>query len=63
VNLGSLLTHTKAAALGVRSPIVAGLAGSGKDISGGMIDVDRRQYTFRFAGKYLVNNLDSLILE
>lgn len=57
------MTHTKAAALGVRSPIVAGLAGSGKDISGGMIDVDRRQYTFRFAGKYLVNNLDSLILE
>ena len=33
------------------------------DISGGFVDIGRRQYTLRFAGRYAPENLDGLVLE
>ncbi|MGH8028466.1 MAG: efflux RND transporter permease subunit, partial [Arenimonas sp.] len=52
----------KAAELGVAIPQVAALAGRATDVSGGFVDVGRRQYTLRFAGRYAPEELSELIL-
>jgi multidrug efflux pump subunit AcrB len=52
----------KAASLGVELPAVTGLAGTSKDISAGFADVGKREYSVRFAGKYKLQDLNSLIL-
>ena len=53
----------KAAELGVDVPAVAAQAGQANDVSAGFVDVGRRQYTLRFAGRYAPAELDRLILE
>lgn len=53
----------RAAELGVQIPAVAALAGSANDTSGGFVEVGRRQYTLRFAGRYTPEQLSELILD
>ncbi len=53
----------RAAELGIQIPRMAALAGTGQDVSGGFIDVGRRQYTLRFAGRYHPDQLADLILD
>ncbi len=53
----------RAAELGVQIPQVAALAGRANDVSGGFVDVGRRQYTMRVAGRYSPEDLSELILE
>ena len=53
----------KVASLGIQLPVVSTLAGGGEDVSGGGIDVGKREYSLRYAGKYDVKELGSLIIE
>ncbi len=53
----------RAAELGINLTSVASLAGRANDVSGGFVDVGRRQYTLRFAGRYNPEQLQNLILE
>ena len=53
----------RAAELGIDIPSVASIAGSANDVSGGFVEVGRRQYTVRFAGRYTPEQLSSLILD
>jgi multidrug efflux pump subunit AcrB len=53
----------RAAELGVDIPTVASVVGQSNDVSGGFVDVGRRQYTLRFAGRYDPARLGDLILE
>ncbi|MEM1092799.1 MAG: efflux RND transporter permease subunit, partial [Pseudomonadota bacterium] len=53
----------RAAELGVELPRVAALAGSANDVSGGFVDIGRRQYTLRFEGRYDPSRLGELILD
>ncbi|WNC69581.1 efflux RND transporter permease subunit [Thalassotalea nanhaiensis] len=53
----------KAAEFGIEIPELIALVSGTNDISGGFIDVGRRQYTLRFNGKYEVEELSQLILE
>ena len=54
---------TRAAELGVQIPRIAALAGNADDVSGGFVDIGRRQYTVRFAGRYTPEELSQLVLE
>ena len=53
----------RAAELGIQIPQVAAIAGRADDVSGGFVDVGRRQYTLRFAGRYRPQDLTDLVLE
>lgn len=53
----------RAAELGVEIPRIAALAGNADDVSGGFVDIGRRQYTVRFAGRYAPAELSELVLE
>jgi len=53
----------KAAALGIQIPKIASVIGSSDDVSGGTVDVGRRQYSLAFRGRYSVEDMKSLILE
>jgi len=53
----------RAAELGIDITSIARLAGTANDVSGGFVDVGRRQYTLRFAGRYSPEELADLILE
>jgi len=53
----------KAAALGVQLSTVASRTRNTDDISGGFVDVGRRQYTLRFEGRYNPEQLSNLVLE
>lgn len=53
----------KAAEYGIQIPQLISLVSSTNDVSGGFVDVGRRQYTLRFNGKYKVDELENLILE
>lgn len=52
----------KVASLGIQLPVISGLSGSGKDVSGGATDVGKREYSIRFAGKYNAGELGGLII-
>ncbi len=52
----------KAANYGIAIPDIARLTGRSSDVSGGFVDVGRRQYTLRFAGRYRPEDLGELIL-
>jgi len=52
----------KAAELGVSLPHVFDMAGTPRDVSGGFIELGRRQYVLRFAGKYKPEELEQLVL-
>ncbi len=53
----------KVAQYGIQIPQLISLVSASNDISGGFIDVGRRQYTLRFNGKYKIDELSDLILE
>jgi multidrug efflux pump subunit AcrB len=53
----------KAAEYGIQIPALIALVSATNDVSGGFVDVGRRQYTLRFNGKYRVDELSDLILE
>lgn len=53
----------RAAELGILIPRVAAIAGRSDDASGGFVDVGRRQYTLRFAGRYDPDQLTDLVVE
>ena len=48
----------KAAEYGIQIPELISLVSANNDISGGYVDVGRRQYTLRFNGKYKVDELE-----
>ncbi|HXV73372.1 MAG TPA: efflux RND transporter permease subunit, partial [Sphingomonadales bacterium] len=52
-----------AANLGIDIGSVPGRVGRIADVSGGVVDVGKRQYTLRFEGKYEPEDLENLILE
>ncbi|CAN0602333.1 unnamed protein product, partial [Ectocarpus sp. 12 AP-2014] len=52
-----------AAQLGVDITAIAGQLGRANDISGGFVEVGRRQYTLRFAGRYSPRELEDFVLE
>ena len=53
----------KAAEFGITVPRLVNLVAGSTDVSGGFVDVGRRQYTLRFSGKYQASELSELILE
>ena len=53
----------KAANLGLSLPVVAAKVGGNEDISGGFNEVGRRKYTLRYAGRYQVDDIESMILD
>ena len=53
----------KVASLGIQLDKVMKLAGTSKDVSAGFVDVGKREYSIRFAGKYAATDLGEMILE
>ena len=53
----------RAAELGIQIPRMAQVAGSAADVSGGFVDIGRRQYPMRFAGRYSVDQFADLVIE
>lgn len=53
----------KAASLGINIPETATIVNAGANISGGFVDIGKRQYSFRYAGKYRADELQELILD
>ena len=58
-----LFDPQRAADLGVPLPTVATRLGRANDVSGGFVDVGRRQYTLRFTGRYEPRELTEMIFE
>jgi multidrug efflux pump subunit AcrB len=58
-----LFDPQRAAELGVSLTETANRLGRSDDVSGGFIDVGRRQYTLRFVGRYAPTELSELVLE
>jgi multidrug efflux pump subunit AcrB len=58
-----LFDPQRAADLGVPLPQIAARLGRANDISGGFVDVGRRQYTLRFTGRYAPEELSEMIFE
>lgn len=52
----------KAAEYGIQIPQLIALVNGSDDVSGGFVDVGRRQYTLRYNGKYGVDELSQLML-
>ena len=52
----------KAAALGVGIPDIAARATDPIDVSGGQVEIGRRQYALRFTGRYKPEDLGELVL-
>lgn len=53
----------RAAELGISLPTIAQRASASTDVSGGLVDIGRRQFTLRFEGRYAPEQLSELILE
>ena len=53
----------RAAELGIDLPTVVQTIGRAENISGGQVDVGRRQYTLRFSGRYDPSSLHEQLLE
>lgn len=53
----------KAAELGIPFNTISSKIGRANDISGGFVDVGRRQYTLRFTGRYEPEELSELVLD
>ncbi|HUL67219.1 MAG TPA: efflux RND transporter permease subunit [Burkholderiaceae bacterium] len=61
-NVRITVDPVRAAALGITVPDVANRAASANNVSGGQIDVGRRQYALRFTGRFDPAQLGSLVL-
>jgi len=53
----------KAASLGVQLPLATTRITGGTDVSGGYVDIGKREYSIRYAGKYRLEDLQGLIIE
>jgi len=53
----------RAAQLGISLPATAARLGRANDVSGGFVEVGRRQYTLRFTGRYEPAELKEFVLE
>ena len=53
----------KTASLGIQIPVASTILGGGTDISGGFVDVGKREYSLRYAGKYRVEDLNGLVVD
>ena len=53
----------KAAEYGIEIPTLIRLVTASNDVSGGFVDVGKRQYTLRYNGKFKVEELSQLLLE
>jgi multidrug efflux pump subunit AcrB len=69
INFGSaeelqiVFDPARAADLGIQIPRIAQIAGAADDVSGGFVDIGRRQYTVRFAGRYSMEQFADLVIE
>lgn len=61
-NVRITLDLPRAASLGITVPDVASRAASATNVSGGQLDVGRRQYTLRFTGRFSPEQLGALVL-
>jgi multidrug efflux pump subunit AcrB len=61
-NVHITVNASRAAAVGVSVPDVANRAASANNVSGGQIDVGRRQYALRFTGRFDPAQLGELVL-
>jgi multidrug efflux pump subunit AcrB len=61
-NVRITLDLARAAALGITVPDIANRAASASNVSGGLLDVGRRQYTLRFTGRFSPEQLGALVL-
>jgi multidrug efflux pump subunit AcrB len=61
-NVRITLDLARAAALGISVPDIANRAASANNISGGLLDIGRRQYTLRFTGRFSPEQLGALVL-
>jgi multidrug efflux pump subunit AcrB len=61
-NVRITLDLARAAALGISVPDIANRAASATNVSGGLLDVGRRQYTLRFTGRFTPEQLGALVL-
>src|SRR5215470_716172 len=61
-NVRITLDLSRAAALGISVPEIANRAASATNVSGGLLDVGRRQYTLRFTGRFSPEQLGALVL-
>ncbi len=53
----------KAASLGIQIPLATTILDGGTDISGGFVDVGKREYSLRYAGKYRVEDLSGFVID
>jgi multidrug efflux pump subunit AcrB len=56
------LDLARTAALGISIPDIANRAASANNVSGGQLDVGRRQYTLRFTGRFSPEQLGDMVL-
>lgn len=69
INAGSdqelqiIIDPYRAAQFGISIPSIAAQAGRSNDVSGGFVDVGRRQYTLRFEGRYSPEQLSDMVLD
>lgn len=61
-NVRITLDLARAAALGISVPDIANRAAAANNVSGGLLDVGRRQYTLRFTGRFTPAQLGALVL-
>jgi len=61
-NVRITVNPARAAALGVELPDIANRAASANNVSGGQIEVGRRQYALRFTGRFDPEQLGGLVL-
>jgi multidrug efflux pump subunit AcrB len=61
-NVRITLDLARAAALGISIPDIANRAAAANNVSGGLLDVGRRQYTLRFTGRFSPGQLGALVL-
>ncbi|MBV8145121.1 MAG: efflux RND transporter permease subunit [Gammaproteobacteria bacterium] len=61
-NVRITLDLARAAALGIAVPDIANRAAAANNVSGGLLDVGRRQYTLRFTGRFSPEQLGALVL-
>jgi multidrug efflux pump subunit AcrB len=61
-NVRITLDLARTAALGISVPDIASRAAAANNVSGGLLDVGRRQYTLRFTGRFSPEQLGALVL-
>ena len=61
-NVRITLDLARTAALGITIADIANRAASANNVSGGLLDIGRRQYTLRFTGRFAPEQLGALVL-